>query len=265
MTEKIRSDALVIRRFEWSETSRVVHLLLPELGRVNALVRGVHRESSPFRGVFDHGHKIELELRYDHRKELQTIDKARLVEHYPGMRRDLGRYYAALYATELADAAMQPGAPSVELYATLVETFEALSMDELDLATIVLAFELRYLDGMGLRPAIDTCSGCGRAPSRKVRPTVYAHPAAGGIVCRTCRAKERTHLTQGWLRLKTECLAWALRLLERGPRLAHELRVPQTCIAGLRRLLDAFVEYHLERRPRARRFLRRASSPSSRC
>ncbi|HKB17274.1 MAG TPA: DNA repair protein RecO, partial [Planctomycetota bacterium] len=72
----LRDDAIVLRRFEYGETSRIAHLLTRERGRISVLAKGAHREKSPFLGALDHLNRIAVV--YSHRpgREVQILTEA---------------------------------------------------------------------------------------------------------------------------------------------------------------------------------------------
>ena len=76
----LATQAIVVRRFDWSESSRLVHLVTPELGLVKVRARGVHRHNSPWRGLFDHFHLLQVAFRYRSEQEYQMLDRAELRE-----------------------------------------------------------------------------------------------------------------------------------------------------------------------------------------
>ncbi|MBK9385158.1 MAG: DNA repair protein RecO [Planctomycetes bacterium] len=262
----IAAQALVLHSSEWSETSRVVQLLLPEAGRCTVLARGVERASSPWRGVFDLLCLVEVELEAEEGRELHALRAARLVEHFPRLRTDLERWYRALYAAELAEAATPPGHPAVELFAALREALARWCEPGVDPDAVLLAFEWRFLDAVGLTPALTACASCGRAVDPARAQTAFFHPAAGGVQCSACRSRAKLDLMPrrgarertAWRRVPVATL-FALDRARRepAPTSADELAPPNRALHRTARLLlDDFLAWQLERPSRVRPFLR---------
>lgn len=255
-------EAIVVRRFDWSETSRLVHLVTPDLGKVRILARGVHRASSPWRGLFDHWNLLRISLRFHPEQELQSLEGAQLVEHFPGLRRKLDTFLAANYATELVAMTFQVGDTVPGMYAAYRRLLETLCDAPLRRRSLLLAFELRLLDALGLRPSLTACARCGRnLPAAESRRTwALFQVASGGLVCSTCRKEsvqdDDPSLRGAWRRVRIECLRAGERLLLTAPDTSSPSALSPTCETSLRKLVDEFLTYHLEQAPRSRTHLR---------
>lgn len=268
------SEALVLHVSEWSESSRVVQLLLPEHGRVALLARGVDRPSSPWRGIFDHLCLLTVELEAEEGRELHALRGARLLEHFPRVRTELARWYRALYAAELVEAAAQPGQAAPELYAALRGALESWNAPTCDAEAVLLTFEWRFLDALGLAPALVACASCGRRLDPTRARTALFHPAAGGVQCSACRSLARVDLMparpgarrQAWRRVAVSTLLELerSRAAPGAPPVGPPCADDETSRAGTasvvqraaRVLLDDFLAWQLERPSRVRPFLR---------
>ncbi|MBL8899743.1 MAG: DNA repair protein RecO [Planctomycetes bacterium] len=267
------SLALVLHSSEWSETSRVVQLLLPTAGRCTVLARGVERASSPWRGVFDLLCLVEVELEAEEGRELHALRRARLVEHYPRLRTELARWYRALYAAELVEAATPPGQPAPELFAAFCDALARWCDPHADPDEELIAFEWRYLEALGLSPALTACATCGRSVDPARAQTALFHPSAGGVQCSACRSQARLDLMPSragrprttWRRVPVATLFALERarrepLEARGEALVDRDRERAEETSALRRtarhLLDDFLAWQLERPSRVRPFLR---------
>ena len=95
-----RTPALVLRKFEFGETSQVLHLLTRDRGRVHALAKGSLKAKSAFLGPLD---VLELgEARLYPRKEgLAILGGFERETAFPGVRKDLARLEAAFAALEV--------------------------------------------------------------------------------------------------------------------------------------------------------------------
>ncbi len=255
-----QTRCVVLRRFDWSETSRIVHLVSPDLGLLKILARGVHRPTSPWRGMFDHWNLLDLRVRHRPSDEYQQLDHAHLVDHHPHLKRELACWFAVNYATELVSAVVQPGVPCAELFEHYVAFQRHLGLHAGLRRHLLLAFELGLLDSLGLRPAFLACASCGAElkESKKPRRIALFSAELGGIACSNCRRQinaNRDRTTFVWRRVALPCLEWGERLLEEGPK-CPETPMPDRCAESLRRVVDGFLVYHLEHEPRARAFLR---------
>jgi DNA repair protein RecO (recombination protein O) len=244
----VSDEAIVLRRFEFGETSRVVHLLTRARGRLSVLAKGAHRGKSPFLGALDLLNRLGVVYAHRPGRELQILTEAEVLDAHPGLRRDLPRFAAALYASELVAEAAREEDPQPALYDLFSETLASLAAERGDPATILLVFELSFLNIIGLGPSFNACRGCGGALQRAGSAPLA--PGGGGPVCEACALHARV---VG--RVPVGALRAAGRLARLRPAEATRVRVDAGLGRALRRFMDLYLGYHFERPPRSRRFL----------
>src|SRR5258708_16792118 len=100
-----KTDALVLRAIDYSETSQIGWFFTREHGRVNAIAKGARGPRSPFEGALEPLVRGEI-LFYRKRRQATDEDGLDLLkefdprDHYPGIRGDLGRFYRGSYVVE---------------------------------------------------------------------------------------------------------------------------------------------------------------------
>jgi DNA repair protein RecO len=162
---------------------------------------------------------------------------------------DLPRYRAALCTLELAGHVAREGTAERALFDLLDTTLERLADRASDAELCLAIFELRLLDLLGLRPALDHCAACGRRP-RGERGSVAFAPGAGGRLCARCAAEARASgRTVGSLPLNV--VRVAASLVEAPDPGSANIRVERGLRTALTAFVRRFLEYHLETRPRA--------------
>lgn len=267
----VRSDsALVLRRFAYGESSLVLQVLARESGRVHLIAKGAYRPTSRYFAALDLFDTLELTWSEQRGRELQTLSAATIRERRAGLARDGRRYRAALTALELAGAAAREGRPERGLFDLTRAVLDALGDPELPPDAALVAFELGFLDELGLAPALLACAACGRPATRRsgsqgARGKAAAGPrsdfsaGAGGRLCGAC-AREARAAGRRVGTLPLDVLELAARLAEGSPGDVARLRaaLSGSDAAGLVRTRDfvaRFLEYHLEARPRSYRRL----------
>lgn len=235
---------IILRRVPYGDTSLVVHLFSAEHGRQAALAKGAFREKSPIYGSLDLLNEIRAHLGGRRAEALKILTNAELLDAHRGLRRDLRTLTVALYSAELLESAVTE-TPAPALFIQLRDWLSYLespaAKDPVTLRTRLLAFELQFLDNLGLRPSLDACGGCGNTQFEDGR--VAWHVAAGGVVCPSCAA--RTH---GAGSFSVGALAAARSMAAGQPPPALATKESRE----LRAFLDRFHAYHLDRALRSR-------------
>lgn len=259
---KLADDALLLRRMPYGESSLVVHALTREGGRRHLIAKGVFRPRSRFFAALDLFDTLDLGWSESSRRDLGTLQRAEIRRRRHAIARSLERYRAGLTALELAGLATAVGRPAGGLFELLEAALDELLNERLPPALPLVVFELRFLQNLGLSPALERCAACGgpappvrdssgvgAAPRREARVAFSA--GAGGRLCRSCGEEARASGRRVGTLPET--------VLERAASLlvGRPLELPSPAELELvRDFVARFLEYHLETRPRSyRRFL----------
>jgi DNA repair protein RecO (recombination protein O) len=239
------SPALTLRTVEYSETSLIVTLLTRARGRTGALAKGARRRESRFQGEIEVATLADVVV-FEGKDplKLKTLSEIAITDTLRGARRTLERVYAATYVVELLREATPEGEPVPDVFDLAVATLRAIAGPGTCDGGVVIAFEARLLELLGLFPSVEACAECGEA--------LPPGPAAwsgrlGGALCPRCRQRDPRTL---------EASAGArevLDLLGRRPERAAHVRLPKAQRAELRALLDATISHTLEREMRLAR------------
>ena len=253
-----KTEALILRSVDFSESDRVIHLLVPDVGRVAVIARGARRSAKRFGGTLDLFNHLRVQIERRRSGGLSRLDQAELVRSFAPLRVDPARFGLGCYLLELLDRlAPEGGSPQDmrRLFAFALSALETVSSRRPD-PQLRTFLELRTLAALGLRPELRDCVRCGRAVDSEGE--VAFHVAEGGPLCGPCAAR----LT-GLLRVHLG----TLRALERGLRLGPErldrLVLPPRALLEARRLVAQFQRFHLGLELRSERFLEQMLSAAS--
>jgi DNA repair protein RecO (recombination protein O) len=240
--------AIVLRTVDTGEADRVVTFLTRERGKVAAFARGARASRRRFGGSLEPFTLVTAEVRERSASELLGLDSVTPIEAFGGIRGDLARIACAGYAAELSRELVRDHEPHPELFDLLAAYLGALAAAPARPAAL-RAFELGALRAAGLAPRLDACARCGRPPPP--RAAARFDPGQGGILCEACAP----YAVPGTPSLSPEAAAALLRLAEGGLVRAGAEELAPPIGREARDALTSFLEHHLGRRLRARRFL----------
>ncbi|WP_164102390.1 DNA repair protein RecO [Candidatus Laterigemmans baculatus] len=183
-----KTDALVLRTIEFSETSLVVVLLTRQFGKSSALAKGARRAKGPFEGALDLLSICRVVIIPKSGDTLDLLTEAKLQRRFRAGERNLGRLYAGYYVAELLREMTDRGDPHPDLYDLALETLEELD-GETDVRACLLRFELQTLRLLGHAPTIDRCAACGSEVPEGGRFGFGV--TSGGVLCAACRPATR--------------------------------------------------------------------------
>jgi len=244
--------ALVLRRFPYSESSLVVHLLLESGRRVSCMARGAFRPKSRIYGVFDVFDTLEVQWTERPSGGLGEVRAAEIKTRRRELTRDLSRYRACHAALELSGHAAREEVREPRLFRATEDLLDHVSEEQRVPGVELVAFHLEVLDLLGLAPALVLCAACGEvAPAVEPGRAAFS-AAAGGRLCPNCAARERASgLRVGTLPLEVLSGA-ALLVTTPADQRVFLPPPPAKLFQELVDFVDRFLEYHLETRLKTR-------------
>jgi DNA repair protein RecO (recombination protein O) len=271
------SAALVLRTFDYGETSQILHLFTREEGRVHGIAKGARRLKGAFRGGIDV--LVLGRARIYARRgaaELRVVGGFDVEDHFPGLHARIGRFHAAAHVAAILLAFTTEEQPNPELFDLSVaalrligqagerraatddgsagRTADRVSDAAAGTATaaadrgdrggvadaLATGFEAMALRSLGFGPELGRCVLCDR-PAKNIR-TARLSALRGGLLCSGCRnddpkAPELTGAEVAALRILCE------GPLVRAPQAAGDPAVRR----ALRDALDRWSETFLDR------------------
>ena len=246
------SEALILRSVDFGESDRILHLLLPDQGRLTVIAKGARRSVKRFSGTLDLFNHLSVQVEGLRRRSMARLAQARLLGVFPALREDPPRVALGCYLLELLDRLAPEGGVRDDmrrLFAFVLEALQWVEARPPDLARRTI-LELRVLDALGLRPELRDCVRCRRPVSGEAE--IAFHVAEGGPLCGACA------LAQGSL---LGVHMGTLRALEQG--LSLDLGVVDRLVLGPQALLEArrivtrFQHFHIGVTLQSERFLDR--------
>ena len=196
----LTDHAVVLRLSEFAETSQIVTLFGAEHGLLRLIAKGARRSTktkfAAWLDLLEFGELGYLPPRGD--AQLGILTDWRQQASFAGLRRELLRLYAGLYAAELVAGLTEEADPHPELFAALLELLRGLD-SAAAAAPLVPWFQSELLRAIGYAPLLEQCVECGRPPPRGA-PAFFS-PSAGGLLCRDCEMHhvEKRHLAAALL------------------------------------------------------------------
>jgi DNA repair protein RecO (recombination protein O) len=235
-----KTHAIVLRAHNLGEADKIFTLLTESRGKLHAVGKGVRRTKSQFGGRLEFGCEVALGL---HRgRNLDVITSAETVKS-----RWIALVRPPAFATasvliELVDAFCEPDLALPEVYALLDRALDALAGPG-DAASFVPRFELRLLEALGIGPSSEGCVRCGAS----FADGAWGDLDAGGLACRSCRPQGSDALALDAADVEN------FRGLSAARGNGERAAVRATSQSA--RVADAFVTYHLGKRPKSFRLL----------
>jgi DNA repair protein RecO (recombination protein O) len=184
-----RTDAIPLRVTPFSNTSQIVTWLTPAHGKIATVIKGACRPKQESAGQYDLGYRCELLFYQYARNGLHNFRECAAIDDRRTCRGDWRRTAAISYLCRLAGDATPDGAHIPDLYHLTDRAITTLDQTPPPHDTLLLWFELRLLDLLGLSPRLRHCCICKThlPPETGVRFSA----ALGGTLCGQCDPQRR--------------------------------------------------------------------------
>ncbi|MBQ3778583.1 MAG: DNA repair protein RecO [Fibrobacter sp.] len=229
----IKTRAIVLHRFPYSDSSFIVKALTEESGIVSFIVKGGKKKESPFRGALDPLALSEVVFRQNPNTDLQFIKEATLLDWRKNLRNDLLSTAKAQVMTEMILRYAPQGVPLQEEFERLEQAIRELDEVTTEKSRIFAEWLLDTCDMWGYNLDLETCSRCGKTLDK---PAADFFPETGGFICEHCLGVDTP-------RAKAETLngLWALH---RGQQIEHPEFTENALLTYLRHHIGFLKEIH---------------------
>lgn len=182
----LNTKGLVLRVTPYNDTDALLSVLTPNHGKLTVKARGLRRKNSPLTAPCQLLAYAEFVL-FEYRG-MYTINEARSIELFSGLRKDLQKLSLGTYFAQAAETMSQEDLPNPELLSLVLNCLHGLSKLGLPEAQVKVVFELRSACLAGYTPDLQGCYRCGcEKPDR-------FDLSEGRLECTRCRNPESTGL-----------------------------------------------------------------------
>ena len=150
----IQTQAIILKRFPYSETSIIAHCFTREAGKISVIVKGARRKGSNLAACFQPLSYLDIVYYHKDTREIQTISKAEFVQIWLRFSDDLIAVTMALALLEITDKTMIHYDPHPELFDSLVTVISAFDKGSVPKNILYWYYQLRVLTLMGFKPDI---------------------------------------------------------------------------------------------------------------
>ena len=146
---KKKTQAICIRKIDYSETSQVLWFFSPDFGRITAMAKGSKRGTKrKAASPPDLAEVYEILFFPNKNSEMVTLSEFHLLANFPGLRSNLQSYYSTLYMLEVCQRILQPDAEAEYYYSALLESlysYEQLGQQNMSSKVPLLYFQVQTI------------------------------------------------------------------------------------------------------------------------
>jgi len=242
----LKVEGIVLRHREWGEADRMLTLFTRELGKVQALAKGIRKPRSRKAGHVEPFSRATLLVARG--RSFYILTQAEVVDAHITLREDLLLLGYASYVVELLDRFTHDEEQQNQLYRLLAHTLARLNRGD-DPHMVMHYYEIRLLDFVGYRPHLMTCAGC----QVEIRPeNQFFSASQGGVLCPNCGNSSREGRP-----ISMQALKYLRHFQRSNYQDAARAQISAAVYVEIEDLMYYYLTYVLERGLNSSAFLRR--------
>ena len=237
-----KAVGLVVKYADYKEYDRMLTILSPQYGKIDAIARGCRKNGSrltagaqPF---------AYAEYVFNVRGNLCSVTQVDMRESFYDLRMDLNKLTAGAFILDACATHAQHGQSCEELFELSYYTLSFICYGKASTIDLMLTFVFKLMDILGFRPATTHCGICEKSTFQN---GVFHHYY--GALCEECAQ------TNGGMHTDPLTLEALRRMLSLPLPDLYKVCLPETVRSQLKQFIPGYSETHLEKRYKPLKFI----------
>jgi len=185
MSEIIKTEAVVLHKIKYGDTSIIVTLFTKDYGKLTAIVKGGRNPKSKLGLIVDTFNHLQIVFYKKDSRDVQLISSADIISHFPNIKTDLDSQRYAQAVLELVKNLNVEHEANLKLFNGLVRIFSLMDESKESAAIIFARFFMFFLSELGYQLQLEQCSGCGK---KELSKSELSYNYELGIFCIDCQS-----------------------------------------------------------------------------
>ncbi|MFH0763096.1 MAG: DNA repair protein RecO [Candidatus Omnitrophota bacterium] len=243
-----KSEALVLKKRDFRETSLIVEFYTRDFGKINGLLKGFRGKPPKFASALEPFSYNEIIFYKSNFTSLHLVSQCDIRENFSPLRQNIAKCAVASFMMELLAALMPSEDTNTQAFDLALECLKELK--NTDAEKIATIFKIKMLAISGFKPHLDSCLSCGN----KVLGQSKFSLALGGLLCEGCFRKDPSARL-----IFRGSIASILHIEKNDFRNNLNLGMNPQIKKELDLVLNTFLNFHLEKELNSQRVLEELS------
>lgn len=165
MSDIIKTEAVVLSKINFGDTSSIISLYTESDGKISAIVKGGRSPKSKIGKMIDPLNHLQVIIYKKNTRDIQILSNADLISHFSKIKEDLESTKHAFAIIELVKNLTVENEFNHKLFKGLVKILNLIEERKEHPAVLFDRFFLFFLSELGYDLAIDKCGICGKQNS----------------------------------------------------------------------------------------------------
>jgi DNA repair protein RecO (recombination protein O) len=246
-TRFAKTEAVVLNSVRFGDGHKIVNLLTPGFGKIEASAFGVRKTKSRFGSRLEPFTVAQVLLYRKSEESMFTVREVDVVHAHREIREDLYRFIIGSCIIEPVVRFVEKGETDRTLFSLLSDSLKALDGIELGRGVYLLSmYEIKLFAALGYSPNVSVCRRCGSPVERQKR--AYFDSTNGLPLCDRCGTVSSAALTGGAI----DFFDWALG---HRPDEARKVKMRADTLRSLRGAIECLYLTTFHKKPQSWRQL----------
>lgn len=232
-----KAEAIVLKNFNYRETSKIAIFFSREFGKINGLLKGIRTDPRKFITTLEPASLNDLVFYKSRNSSLHLVGQCDLKQDFLALRSNLKKSLLAGFALDLVNSIMASEDKNEGVFKLLLIFLKSLS-ESSDPEKLIYLFQVKILSLSGFKPHLDSCVICGGPINQKAS---FSHKL-GGLICKNCSGNDRLVMP-----ISKGTIASILHIEKSNWQESLRLGISLGIRKELNTILNNFLSFHLEK------------------
>lgn len=245
-----KTEAIVLKRMDFRETSLIVELYTRDFGKLSGLFKGVRAQPDKFASAIELASYNEIVFYKKTNTSLHLVSACDLKDNFFNIRRSIIKAGMMGIMLELVTVVMPPEDKNEDVFNLTLECLKELELTS-NPDKVTTIFKIKMLALSGFKPHFDSCVSC---EDRILGQSKFSL-SLGGLLCEKCYYKDLSARA-----IFRGTIATILYIEKNNFRNNLNLGINPLIKKELELILNAFLNFHLERELKSQRVLNKLTA-----
>lgn len=180
-----KTEAIVLNKYDFRETSLIVNFYTKDFGKISGLLKGIRKDPRKFASALEPFSHNDIIFYKKPNTTLYLVSQCDIKDNFDGIRKDMLKTGVGSMMLELLLAICAIEDINEEIFNLSLCCLKELETNR-DADKIIMIFKIKVLALSGFKPHFDSCVSCG---SRIMTQSKFS-VALGGLLCMDCAHKD---------------------------------------------------------------------------
>lgn len=241
----VKTEAVVLRTFDFRETSLIANFFSKDHGRINGILKGIRKDPRKFSSTLEPFSLNEIVFYQSRGSGLHLVSQCDLTDNFNPLRNNLESLMCAYYLVDLLRQFMPEEEKNSAVYELAVSALRRMESHN-EPQKISRVFLIKFLKLIGFRPRLEACVIC----NKDVFGEAYFNAKRGGLLCPKCAPGDNYSAA-----VLKGTVASILHMEENDWDNSLRLGLSGKIKEEFNTILQNFMEFHLQVKPRSKEVL----------